>query len=136
MENVDNVLSELENPPSKNNITIWSIIQILIMLFIGCEAGKDLFDLFKFGSFSIIDLIKIIVDLLIFVGFLIACYAFFKDDEASFKTGYSLFLFGLMGLLILYVLDWFRKGFSFGSLIEIIIYSIIIYIILRQLKKL
>ena len=106
------------------------------MLFIGCEAGKDLFDLFKFGSFSIIDLIKIIVDLLIFVGFLIACYAFFKDDEASFKTGYSLFLFGLMGLLILYVLDWFRKGFSFGSLIEIIIYSIIIYIILRQLKKL
>ena len=108
-------ISEIQNPPSKNNISICSIIQLLIMLYIGCDAGKEVYDLLKAGSFSIVNLIKIVIDGLVFIGMLLTAYGIFKDND-YLKNGFKLFLYGCLGLLIILVLDLIKQGFSFGSL--------------------
>ena len=41
---IDSLIRELERPPKKDNRTVVNIIQIIIMLLIGLDAGKDLFD--------------------------------------------------------------------------------------------
>ena len=131
---MEDAISEIQNPPSKNNISICSIIQLLIMLYIGCDAGKEIYDLFKAGSFSLIDLLKIIVDGLVLIGMLLTAYGLFKDND-YLKKGFNLFLYGCLGLLIIWVLDLIRKGFSFGSLGELLIICFISYIIYIQIPR-
>ena len=132
MEDIDGIMRQIERPPSKYNLSIPAIIQIILMLCAGLSSGKDLFDIFKYSHFSIIDLIKIVVDGLIFIGFLLAAYAFFVDNNDHLKKGFLLFLFGLIGWLVICILDWFRSGFGFGSLIEFLIFCCLAYIIYIQ----
>ena len=132
---VDSLMRELERPPTKDNKTVVNIIQLIIMLIIGLDAGKDLFDVFKFGSFSFIDLLKIVVNGLLFCGLCLAGYGYFKDENGPSKNGYSLFIFGLLGELIIFVLDWFRGGFGIGSLIEFLFIGCLAYILFVQRKN-
>ena len=133
MDNIENVTRDLERPPSKNNLSIANIIQLLFMLFVGYEAGKGLFDLFKAGRFSIIDLIKIIIDLLVLVGFVLSGYGLFTDKSDTMKTGFVLFFYGMLAVMIIFIVDWFRGGFGFGSLSEFILYAILTYVIFIQI---
>ena len=132
---VDSLMRELERPPTKDNRTIVNIIQLIIMLIIGLDAGKDLFDVFKFGSFSFIDLVKIVVNGLLFCGLCLAGYGYFKDERGPSKNGYMLFIFGLIGELIIFVLDWLRGGFGIGSLVEFLFVGILTYILFVQSKN-
>ena len=132
---VDSLMRELERPPTKDNRTVVNIIQLIIMLLIGLDAGKDLFDVFKFGSFSFVDLIKIVVNGLLFCGLCLAAYGYFKDERGPSKNGYLLFIFGLIGELVIFVLDWIKSGFGFGSLIEFIFVGIFVYTLFVQSKN-
>ena len=132
MEGIDNIMEYLEIPPKKNNFSIWDIIQLIIMTFIGFMAGKELYDIFKFGSYSFIDLLKIVVDGLLFIGIIITFYGFFREEDNGLKAGYLLFLIGLLGLLVLFLLDMFKGGFRFGYFIEFLLYLLLIYIIYIQ----
>ena len=132
MDSVENTMRDLERPPSKNNLTVVNIVQLIIMAFIGFEAGNGLFKIFKFGHFSVIDLIKIVVDGLVLVGVLVSAYGLFTDKSDSMKTGFTLFFFGMLGVLVLYVLDWIRGGFGFGSLFEFLLDAFIAYVIYIQ----
>ena len=132
---VDSLMRELERPPTKDNRTVVNIIQLIIMLIIGLDAGKDLFDVFKFGSFSFIDLVKIVVNGLLFCGLCLAGYGYFKDERGPSKNGYMLFIFGLIGELIIFVLDWLRGGFGIGSLVEFLFVGILTYILFVQSKN-
>ena len=134
MDCINDTMREFERPPSKNNLSIYNIIQLFIMLYLGCDAGKECFDIFKFGSFSFVDLIKIVIDLLIFVGMLIAAYGIFIDKSDSIKTGFLLFFYGCIGLVIIWILDLIKSGFSFGSLIELLFICFITYILYKQIS--
>ena len=137
MDSANGLMNELERPPSRNNITVVSIIELIVIVAIGLESGKDLFDTFKAGSYSFIDLIKIVVDLVVFVGFILAAYAFFTDNNSSlYKNGYQLFFFGCLGLLILCLLGLLKDGFSLGHLIKFLLFAFVVYIIYMQLKHL
>ena len=129
---MENTMRELERPPSKNNLTVVNIVQLIIMAFIGIEAGNGLFKIFKIGNFSVIDLIKIVVDGLVLVGVLVSAYGLFTDKSDSMKTGFTLFFFGMLGFLVLYVLDWIRGGFGVGSLLEFLLDAFITYVIYIQ----
>jgi hypothetical protein len=132
---VDSLIRELERPPTKDNKTVVNIIQLIIMLLVGLDSGKDLFDVFKFGSFSFIDLVKIVVNGLLFCGLCLVCYGYFKDERGPSKNGFLLFVYGLLGELILFVLDWLRGGFGIGSLIEFLFVGIFAYILFVQSKN-
>ena len=131
---MDDFMNEIQNPPSKNNFSIYSIIQLLIMLYIGCDAGKEIYDLFKAGSFSFVELLKIFIDGLVLVGLILSAYGIFKDNDYLAK-GFILFLYGCLGLLTIWVLNLIKKGFSFGSLLELIIICFISYIVYIQISR-
>ena len=132
---VESLIRDLERPPTKDNKTVVNIIQLIIMLIIGLDAGKDLFDVFKFGSFSFIDLVKIVVNALLFCGLCLAGYGYFKDERGPSKNGFLLFISGLIGELIIFVLDWLRGGFGIGSLVEFLFVGIFAYILYYQRKN-
>ena len=132
MEGIDNIMEYLEIPPKKSNFSVWDIIQLIIMTFIGLMAGKELYDIFKLGSFSFIDLLKIVIDGLLFIGIIIAIYGFFREEDKYLKAGFLLFLIGLLGLLVLFLLDMFKGGFRFGYFIEFLLYLMLTYIIYIQ----
>ena len=132
MDSVENTMRDFERPPTKNNLSILNIIQLVIMAFIGIEAGNGLFKIFKFGHFSIIDLIKIVVDGLVLVGVLVSAYGLFADKSDSMKTGFGLFFLGMLGYLVLYILDWIRGGFGVGSLLDFLLDAFITYVIYIQ----
>ena len=132
---VESLIRDLERPPTKDNKTVVNIIQLIIMLIIGLDAGKDLFDVFKFGSFSFIDLVKIVVNALLFCGLCLVGYGYFKDERGPSKNGFLLFISGLIGELIIFVLDWLRGGFGIGSLVEFLFVGIFAYILYYQIKK-
>ena len=136
MDSANSILNELERPPSRNNLTIVSIIELLIIVLIGFESVKDLFDIFKVGSYSFIDLIKIVVDLVVFVGFVLAAYAFITENGGLLKNGYQLFFYGCLGLVILSLLGLVKDGFSLGNLIKFLLLAFVVYIIHMQLKHL
>ena len=132
---VESLIRDLERPPTKDNKTVVNIIQLIIMLIIGLDAGKDLFDVFKFGSFSFIDLVKIVVNALLFCGLCLVGYGYFKDERGPSKNGFLLFISGLIGELIIFVLDWLRGGFGIGSLVEFLFVGIFAYILYYQRKN-
>ena len=132
---MDGVMNEIERPPSKNNLTVYSIIQLFIMLYLGCDAGKEVFDLFKAGGFSFIGLLKIVIDGLIFVGMLVAAYGLFSEKSESLKTGFALFFYGCVGLLIFWVLDLLRDGFGWGHFIDLLVIGFISYVLYVQIPQ-
>ena len=132
---MDGVMNEIERPPSKNNLSVCSIIQLFIMLYLGCDAGKEVFDLFKAGGFSFVGLLKIVIDGLIFVGMLVAAYGLFSEKSESLKTGFALFFYGCVGLLIVWVLDLLKNGFSLGHFIELLIICFISYVLYVQIPQ-
>ena len=133
MESMENAMTNFERPPSKNNLSISNIIQLVFMLFIGFEAGKGLIDLFKAGSFSFIDLIKILIDGVIIVGFVLSGFGLLADKSETMKTGFVFYFFGLLAMLLIFIFDWLRGGFGLGSLIEFILYAILTYVIYIQI---
>ena len=134
MDSINDVMREIERPPSRSNLSIYSIIQLLIMLYLGCDAGKEVFNIFKFGSYSWVDLLKIVIDLLVFAGMLIAAYGIFADKSDSIKTGFLLFFYGCIGLIIICILDLIKGGFSYGPFIEILFICFIAYILYKQIS--
>ena len=132
---MDGVMNEIERPPSKNNLSLYSIIQLFIMLYLGCDAGKEVFDLFKTGGFSFVGLMKIVIDGLIFVGMLVAAYGLFSEKSESLKTGFALFFYGCVGLLIVWVLDLLRDGFGWGHFIDLLVIGFISYVLYVQIPQ-
>ena len=136
MDSANSIMNELERPPSRNNLTVVGIIELIIIVIIGFESGKDLFDTFKAGSFSFADLIKIVVDLVVFVGFVISAYAFCTQNGSLLKNGYQLFFYGCVGLLILVLLGVVKDGFSLGKLINFLLCAFVVYVIYLQVQHL
>ena len=132
---MDGVMNEIERPPSKNNLSVYSIIQLFIMLYLGCDAGKEVFDLFKVGGFSLVGLLKIVIDGLIFVGMLVAAYGLFAEKNDSLKTGFALFFYGCIGLLVVWVLDLLKDGFGWGHFIDLLLICLISYVLYIQIPQ-
>ena len=125
--------SELEKPPKKSDITIWSVIEICIFIYLGFSAMDDLFDTFTSNSgISFMGLIKIVICGLIAVGFLFAAFGFLKDDNQHLKTGILCFFAGCIGLTLIIFLNMFRGGFGLGSIIELLLFALFSYFLYKQ----
>ena len=125
-------LGDLERPPSKANINVWTVIEICIFVFLGVGSMKDLFDAFGSGfKFSVVDLIKICIYALLAVGFCFAAYGFFQNTHQHIKTGLLCFAAGLLGKAV-FIFFHILNGFGFGSLIELLLVLAFCYILYLQ----
>ena len=134
MEFGSNFMNDLERPPTKDNLTIYNIIELILMLCIGCAAGYNLYSVLSQFKFSLANLIEIIVDALLFIGIGISIYGFSFENNGYLKGGFIIFYFGCLILLVKIIIDWFKSGFSFSSLVELLILILLVYMINKQIQ--
>ena len=118
-----------ERPPTKNNLSIYNIIQLIAMILVLFVTGKDFFT--KFDSFSFYNFIKFLINVLVLVGLVLSGYGLFKDKMDSMKTGFILLFFGLIGKIVFSLIN-IIKVFKISSLFELILYLVLAYVIYVQ----
>ena len=131
----NNILHQLERPPSKDNLSIYNVIQLILMLFIGISAANKLYYLLSQNYISLSNLIEIIVDILLIIGIIIIIFGFIRDN-INFKYGFLLFYFGCILLLIKKIIDLFENESFIFSLLELMIVILIIFVITKQIQHL
>ena len=133
MEAINNIMGSLSRPPSKNNISIWNIIQIIIMSYLAWCSGKEIYDILLIDKgFSFIIFLKIVIDGLVLIGFLFSLYGAIKNESHIYKKGFQMFIFGCLGLLLIIIIDFIKNGFIFGSLIKFLLICFIVYVVFIQ----
>ena len=131
----NNILHQLERPPSKDNLSIYNVIQLILMLFIGISAANKLYYLLSQNYISLSNLIEIIVDILLIIGIIIIIFGFIRDN-INFKYGFLLFYFGCILLLIKKIIDLLENELFIFSLLELMIVILIIFVITKQIQHL
>ena len=134
MEFDSNFMQNLERPPTRNNLSMVNIIQLILMLYLGCGAGYNLYSILSQLKFSLSNLLEILIDSLLFIGICISFYGIFVENNGYLKGGFLIFCSGCTILLIKIIIDWLKSGFSFKSLIDLLISLFIIYIIMKQIQ--
>ena len=130
----DNILQTLERPPNKNNITIYGFIQIALMIILGCWVGISLFKELPNFKLHFYILLSIFAHSIIFVGFVFSLMGFISEKSAQLKTGFLLYFFGCILLLIKDFIDIFKFGISSLLLIQFIIALLLSFVILTQIQ--
>ena len=130
----DNILQTLERPPNKNNITIYGFIQIALMIILGCWVGISLFKELPNFKLHFYILLSIFAHSIIFVGFVFSLMGFISEKSAQLKTGFLLYFFGCILLLIKDFIDIFKLGISFLVFIQFIIALLLSFVILKQIQ--
>ncbi len=130
----DNILQTLERPPNKNNITIYGFIQIALMIILGCWVGISLFKELPNFKLHFYILLSIFAHSIILVGFVFSLMGFFSEKSAQLKTGFLLYFFGCILLLIKDFIDIFKFGISSLLLIQFIIALLLSFVILKQIQ--
>ena len=130
----DNILQTLERPPNKNNITIYGFIQIALMIILGCWVGISLFKELPNFKLHFYILLSIFAHSIIFVGFIFSLMGFISEKSAQLKTGFLLYFFGCILLLIKDFIDIFKFGISFLVFIQFIIALLLSFVILKQIQ--
>jgi len=130
----DNILQTLERPPNKNNITIYGFIQIALMIILGCWVGISLFKELPNFKLHFYILLSIFAHSIIFVGFVFSLMGFISEKSAQLKTGFLLYFFGCILLLIKDFIDIFKFGISLLLFIQFIIALLLSFVILKQIQ--
>ena len=130
----DNILQTLERPPNKNNITIYGFIQIALMIILGCWVGISLFKELPNFKLHFYIILSIFAHSIILVGFVFSLMGFFSEKSAQLKTGFLLYFFGCILLLIKDFIDIFKFGISFLVFIQFIIALLLSFVILKQIQ--
>ena len=130
----EDFLQSLERPPNIENLSLKNIIQIVLMLCLGCWAGYNLYeDIFQ-GKFSLFVLFQIIVYGLLFLGFLFSFFGLFLEKNANMKTGFLLFYLGCILLIIKAICECFTSQFNFIFIIELVISLLLGFVIMKQIQ--
>ena len=134
METINNIMGNLSRPPSKNNISIWNIVQIIIMVYLVFCSGKEIYDiLFGGKGFQFIEIIKIVINGMILIGFLFSAYGAIKNESYIYKKGFQFFIFGCLGLILEIIKELIKSGIIFSSLIKLLLICFIAYAIMIQM---
>ena len=132
----NNILQILERPPNKNNLSIYNIIQILLMIILGSLSGYKLLDVIFNRKISSSILLLIIIYGTIFIGFILSCYGFIADKNVNLKTGFLLFFIGSLLLIIKEIIEIIKLEFDFITFCELIISMILCFVIMKQIQHL
>ena len=100
-------------------------------------AGMDLYLIYLLNSISFYDLIKIVTDLNLLLGFIFTIYYEYKDYSSNNEKekAVSSFCFGLLLSIFVFILDWIKSQFDSTYLFLIILYIFCFFLILYLLKE-
>ena len=100
-------------------------------------AGRDLYIIYLLNSISFYDLIKIVADMNLLVGFIRSVYFGYKDysSNSDKENALSIFCFGLLLSIFIFILDWIKSQLDSTYLFLIILYTFCLFLIPYLLKE-
>ena len=104
------------------------------MIILGCWVGISLFKELPNFKLHFYILLSIFAHSIIFVGFVFSLMGFISEKSAQLKTGFLLYFFGCILLLIKDFIDIFKFGISLLLFIQFIIALLLSFVILKQIQ--
>ena len=135
MERRNGIIMQLQRPPTRSNLSIFHIIQIIIMLFIGILKTKQLYLNLKSYNFSFTDSLIIVSDGLILLGILNFVYGLLAENSKFLKIGLLIFVLASLFFFVFSVFSLFKEKSLIKCLLELIMYGFIIYVIYLQIPN-
>ena len=136
---------DLDNPPSRTNLTLLGIIEIVIMIVVGIVCLIDLIRLIQIinkshNSLGVLEILKIVEYVIIVSGLVMIVYGLFcSPRQGPAKTGIGCFCVGTILAIVVVVLVIYY-GWEKDSLLYNILYMIFLiflaYILWRQSARL
>ena len=104
---------DLDSPPSRHNMSLFAIIELVIMAVIGIMCLIELVDTINYSnprSWGIIEYLKVIVDALIVLGLcLILIGLFCSPSQYQIRSGILCFCIGTILSIVITVLVIIQK---------------------------
>ena len=122
----------IDTPPSRSNITIWGIVELVIMFVIGILCLIDFFNLFS-TEIGVRSIISIVGDGFGIAGLVFIILALWLGSGGHFKTGILCFLVSI--LITLVVIVWgLISGGSIGirTILTVAFDVFLAYVLWRQ----
>ena len=130
----NNFLQNLERPPNINNLSISNIIQIVLMIILGCWSGYNLYLQFNPFKLTISFVLQVIIYGLLFCGLIFGFYGMLSEKNVRMKTGFLCFWVGCISLLIKVIIGIFYEGINFRCLFELLFSLLLGFVILKQIQ--
>ena len=127
---------ELERPPSRSNMSLWAIIELVIMGVCGVLCLVELINILnsnaKLNDVAII--LRIVVDGLIVVGLVLIIIGLFCASGPSYiRTGILCFVIGAIITLVVLILDIVNGAtLTFYGFCYIVLLFFLAYLLWRQ----
>ncbi len=130
----NNFLQNLERPPNINNLSISNIIQIVLMIILGCWSGYNLYLQFNPFKLTISFVLQVFIYGLLFCGLIFGFYGMLSEKNVKMKTGFLCFWVGCISLLIKVIIGIFYEGINFRCLFELLFSLLLGFVILKQIQ--
>ena len=126
---------DLERPPSRSNMSLFAIIELVIMGVLAIFCLVELINLFKSDARmnDVMTILKIIVDILIVVGLCLIVYGLFCAMSPSpIRSGILCYLLAALISLVVIVYCLINGGVKFYQFVYAIFLLFLAYFLWRQ----
>ena len=134
--------SELDKPPTRGNMGILQIIELVAMGIIAILCAIDFFNIIDWGYWSFLTILAMVVDVLIIIGLIFILIGLFGPSGGLRKIQIGIYCFFggavLDAIIIVYILIEYSSKAStwLVNLLKVIILVVIAYFLWRQSKNL
>ena len=134
---VQNGCEFIYNPPSKSNMGLFQIIELVIMGACGILCGVGLYDLLQVRDLDSVYLIlSIVADVLIVAGLVLVLWGLFCGTSNQVRSGIICFVIGSIVFAVYIILFGIKtKSVRFMEIIDVIILVFISYVLWIQASR-
>ena len=128
---------ELENPPSRSNMSICAIIELIVMGVVGIMCFVDLFNILNSGAKlnDVWIILSLVIDVLIVVGLILVLTSLFcARSLGSLRSGILCFLVGaiISVVVTIYYIVGSDSKINVSTLCYIILLIFLVYVLWVQ----
>ena len=126
---------DLERPPSRSNMSLFAIIEIVVMGVLAVCCLVELVDLFKSNASmsNVFTILRIIVDILIVVGLCLIIYGLFcAMNPSPIRSGIICYLLAAIISLVVLVYCFVKGGVTFYQFVYAIFLLLLAYFLWIQ----
>ena len=107
---------DLDRPPSRQNMSLIAIIELVVMLCVGIVCGLDLVDLFDVNRWELWEILRAVRDALCVVGLvLIIIGLFFSISQYQIRSGILCFCIGAILSVVIMVFMLLDKNTYYSN---------------------
>ena len=107
---------DLDRPPSRQNMSLIAIIELVVMLCVGIICGLDLVDLFDINRWELWEIIRAVRDALCVVGLVLVIIGlFFSISQYQIRSGTLCFCIGAILSVVIMVFMLLDKNTYYSN---------------------